>query len=632
MKQAPRNVAVAMAREEEEQAPAARPFPSLREHMDLPKDCVSPYATSSRATNSSNNTDSGDETDEEDMKPAAVDIMDADVRLAVALQQEEFLALESMQNRFNSKDEACDIDELLALSLEYADDDDDEDVWMAKIASKYISDDEDTEEDEEDRQAQIKADAALAKAIAETFEPLDEDTRKLIEEYEKEAMFATISGRATMFVQAVLELANQFEATLPANVQANLRAVNRDDMVYFAERLLKTQEKLKTQNRDTSVDVGYHYTKSEECMTRIRVDGLMTRTERDAAGIPRVFNGAAFGEGIYTGNNPTSYSSYGPIGVVVARLKGTTTTNTGTSSDQADTVIGKIGAVDEIVVLRNSRCCLPLIEYDTSLAGTYPNILASLEQELQELISTYLRIVPTVDSDQGTAKSSFPSVKIAAFNLPDNLTYTAPSMLDTDPMPATTSVGSSPDECPICLASLSQSVVALNFCGHKFHRECLLQSTRAGQRSCAICRKLYQEPQGLCPSGTLVVSYSNSQTCSGFPAGVITLDYNIPNGTQHSYHPSPGVSYSGARRQAFLPDNREGRELLKRLKYAFTRGLSFTIGTSLTNGTANCVTWASIHHKTSLSGGAHGYPDGAYFDNCHLELDCLGVPAATEFH
>ena len=652
-----------MACDDSNQKPAARSFPSLREHMGLSKkSCVSPYASSSRGTSS--NSDYDCLTDEEDSKPAAVDI-DADVRLAVALQQEEFIKLQRTQNRVNSKDEACNIDELLALSLECADEDDDEDVWMAKIASKYISedteeeedddreaqimadaalakamakmaskyasDDDDTEEDEEDKQGQIMADAAFAKAIAETFEPLDEDTRKLIEEYEKEAMFESISGRATLFVQAVLELAASTEATLPANVQANLRAVNRDDMVYLAERLLKAQENLETQNRDTSVDVGYHYTKSEECMTRIRVDGLMTRTERDAAGIPKVFNGASYGEGIYTGNNPTSYSSYGPIGVMVARLKGTTTAVIAAPQDQADTVIGRGGAMDEIVVLRNSRHCLPLIEYDTSLATTYQNILASLEQELQALISTYLRVVPKVDADQGSAKSSFPSVKIAAFNLPDNLTYTAPSMLDTDPMPATTPVGSSPDECSICLAALSQSVVALNYCGHKFHRECLLHSTRAGQRSCAICRKLYQEPQGLCPLGTLTVSYSSSQACSGFPAGIITLDYNIPNGIQNSYHPSPGVAYSGAKRQAFLPDNREGRELLKRLKYAFTRGLTFTVGTSLTNGTPNCVTWASVHHKTALSGGTHGFPDATFFDNCHGELDHLGVPAADEF-
>ncbi|GAX26585.1 deltex [Fistulifera solaris] len=583
--------------------------------MDLPKDVTSPYSASSRRTGQSSDYDSSTESDEDDLKPAAIDF-DEDVRLAVALQQEEFLAQERMFHKA-SKDETslnCDVDELLALSLEYADDDDDEETWVAKFASlsetKYVSDD-DVDEFDEKRQAQIDADAAFAKAMAETYEPLDGETRKLVEEFEKEAMFLTISGRATLFVQAVLELATKTEATLPAIMQAKIRAVNRDDMVYFAERLLKAQESLEEQGRDTSVDVGYHYTNSEECMTRIRVDGLMTLAERDAAGIPRVFNGASYGDGIYTANNPSSYSGYGPIGLLVARLKGTTTKTTGTPADQANSVIGRAGAADEILVLRNSRHCLPLIEYETALASSHKALLESLEQDLQALISKYMLVMAKSSLDQGLAKTSFPSVKIAAFNLPDNLTYTAPPMLSIDPISATTPAGSSTDECPICLATLSQSVVSLDYCGHKFHRECLLQSARAGQRSCAYCRKLFQEPQGLCPSGTLTVSYSSSQTCSGFAAGVITLDYKVPNGVQQSYHPSPGVSFSGATRQAFLPDNREGRELLKRLKYAFTRGLTFTVGTSLSSGTSNTVTWASIHHKTALSGGTHGFPDNA---------------------
>ena len=58
--------------------------------------------------------------------------------------------------------------------------------------------------------------------------------------------------------------------------------------------------------------------------------------------------------------------------------------------------------------------------------------------------------------------------------------------------------------------------------------------------------------------------------------------------------------------------------------------LTFTVGTSLTTGVPNSCTWASIHHKTSLSRGAHGYPDPNYFRNCNVELDMLGVPSARE--
>lgn len=80
----------------------------------------------------------------------------------------------------------------------------------------------------------------------------------------------------------------------------------------------------------------------------------------------------------------------------------------------------------------------------------------------------------------------------------------------------------------------------------------------------------------------------------------------------------------------FSISNTDEQALLKRLKYAFLHGLTFNVGTSLTTGLKNQCTWASIHHKTSPSGGiqAHGFPDPDYFKNCNAELDGLGVPPA----
>lgn len=76
-----------------------------------------------------------------------------------------------------------------------------------------------------------------------------------------------------------------------------------------------------------------------------------------------------------------------------------------------------------------------------------------------------------------------------------------------------------------------------------------------------------------------------------------------------------------------MPNNDDGRDLLKRLVYAFIHGLTFSVGTSVTTGKKNQCTWASIHHKTSTGGGVknHGYPDPHYFVNCHNEMNCLGV-------
>ena len=97
-----------------------------------------------------------------------------------------------------------------------------------------------------------------------------------------------------------------------------------------------------------------------------------------------------------------------------------------------------------------------------------------------------------------------------------------------------------------------------------------------------------------------------------------------------TFYSLPLWSTKGTTRIAYLPDCAEGQQLLKRLEYAFTRGLTFTVGTSLTSGATNVVVWGSIHHKTSSSGGVHGYPDVGYFFNCNAELDALGVPLADE--
>jgi Deltex C-terminal domain len=77
-----------------------------------------------------------------------------------------------------------------------------------------------------------------------------------------------------------------------------------------------------------------------------------------------------------------------------------------------------------------------------------------------------------------------------------------------------------------------------------------------------------------------------------------------------------------------LPDNEDGRKLLKRLKNAWIQGLMFTIGTSWTmRQPKNCVTFASIHHRTSCSVAlmASQIPDSRFFVNYNQELDSLGV-------
>ncbi|KAK9410547.1 E3 ubiquitin-protein ligase DTX3L [Crotalus adamanteus] len=110
-------------------------------------------------------------------------------------------------------------------------------------------------------------------------------------------------------------------------------------------------------------------------------------------------------------------------------------------------------------------------------------------------------------------------------------------------------------------------------------------------------------------------------------SGTITITYHIPDGIQTERHPHPGKAFVGTFRKAYLPDNKEGREILKLLQRAFNQGLIFTVGQSRTTGATDVVTWNDIHHKTSMYGGekGFGYPDPNYLKRVREELKAKGI-------
>jgi deltex-like protein len=123
---------------------------------------------------------------------------------------------------------------------------------------------------------------------------------------------------------------------------------------------------------------------------------------------------------------------------------------------------------------------------------------------------------------------------------------------------------------------------------------------------------------------------TNNLKCKGFATwDTIVIVYSMQAGIQKHYHENPGQRHPGKHETTYIPNNTAGRNLLKRLKFAFLHGLTFTIGTSMTTGAANQCTWSSIHHKTSPNSGVHGFPDPKYFANCNGELDSANVPAAN---
>ena len=118
------------------------------------------------------------------------------------------------------------------------------------------------------------------------------------------------------------------------------------------------------------------------------------------------------------------------------------------------------------------------------------------------------------------------------------------------------------------------------------------------------------------PYGTFN-AYKFNQRCQGYNCDSIVIQYNFPN----------GQGYTGTSRTCYLPNNKEGREVLALLYIAFQRKLTFVVGTSITTGRKNTVVWNGIHHKTSLYGGPtyFGYPDPNYFNRVKEELAARGV-------
>ena len=105
--------------------------------------------------------------------------------------------------------------------------------------------------------------------------------------------------------------------------------------------------------------------------------------------------------------------------------------------------------------------------------------------------------------------------------------------------------------------------------------------------------------------------------------GTIVISYRFPSGTQGPDHPNPGKPYTGTSRTAYLPNNIEGKKVLRHLKKAFEQKLTFTIGRSTTTGRDDCVTWNDIHHKTSMYGGSTGYVKYIVYIAHPPRINCL---------
>ena len=183
------------------------------------------------------------------------------------------------------------------------------------------------------------------------------------------------------------------------------------------------------------------------------------------------------------------------------------------------------------------------------------------------------------------------------------------------------------DDCPICLGPFKESgfIKGTGVCDHVFHAKCLEDSLKKDSK-CPVCRAVIKKKFGPCPDGYMYITARKDMHCTGYEdCGTIVIDYRLLGGVQGPQHPNPGVRYFSEMRQAYLPDNEAGKQVLKLLKKAWEMKLTFRVGTSLSSGRNNVITWNDIHHKTDPYGGPYGYPDATYFERVTADMHAMGV-------
>lgn len=191
-----------------------------------------------------------------------------------------------------------------------------------------------------------------------------------------------------------------------------------------------------------------------------------------------------------------------------------------------------------------------------------------------------------------------------------------PKLLPTEPQD---------DDCSICCSNYaitSENWKSLQ-CQHKLCVNCykkieITRTTMTGVShtfiKCPFCLATFGIEIGLCPNGEMSETILLSP-CAGYEgSNTISIIYTVRTPLYRM------------KRNAFLPDNVDGRKILKLLRIAWDRRLSITIGTSHTTGIENTLVW-NIHHKTSQSGGVYryGFPDLSYFDRVIAELKSFGI-------
>ncbi|NWH50632.1 DTX3L ligase, partial [Fregata magnificens] len=258
---------------------------------------------------------------------------------------------------------------------------------------------------------------------------------------------------------------------------------------------------------------------------------------------------------------------------------------------------------------------------DKLILSGLPNHLYAAEKHIMNL----LNVEDSTQTENRTPLSSDLSYQEATGASEKKYNGRQKNNLSSKGQPKTKTEGEDKDVCPICMEKIDNKEI-LRKCNHAFCKSCIDQAMTYKQ-ACPVCNTVYGLMKGDQPEGTMSARTVSSALSGYSNCGTIEITYNMHSGIQTNNHPNPGKPYYATSRIAYLPDNKEGREILQLLRRAFDQKLIFTVGQSRTTGAQGVITWNDIHHKTSMTGGPtnFGYPDPGYLQRVRSELKARGI-------
>lgn len=164
---------------------------------------------------------------------------------------------------------------------------------------------------------------------------------------------------------------------------------------------------------------------------------------------------------------------------------------------------------------------------------------------------------------------------------------------------------------------------------HHFHLGCIKEWVCTNP-VCPLCRKTLIVITGYQPNtdGSKMTTQILPTHLPGHDnCGTISIQFVIKGGIQTMSDPLPGDHFPDYNFNTYLPDNGEGRELLRLLELAWNRGLLFRIGYSLETKKTNRIIPNGIEMKIRTDGGIQnrGYPDVSYMSRLKSDLLEIGV-------